>query len=307
MPRALRTRNSLDAGGPSFLARLSGNVRAMGPSAIVAITHLPSPRMNDALRTFIDVHAIDLGLAARQHEDYRRMLARAGARVVVLDENLEHPDSVFVEDVAIVLDEVAVLTSMGAPSRRGEPRAIEPELRRHRAEIVRIEAPATIEGGDVLRVGRTIFVGATARTNAAGIEALEAVTRRFGYALRPVRVDGCLHLKTACTALPDGTLLVNPRWVDLRDLAGFPVVHVADGEPDAANVALVGERVLAGSGHPRTLDVVRGRGFVVDEVDLSEFAKAEGCATCLSILVPSPKVDLLATLMTMRAAKEGPR
>jgi dimethylargininase len=254
---------------------------------IVALTHLPSPRMSDALRTFIDVQPIDLALAARQHEAYRSMLARAGARVVVLETNLAHADAVFVEDTAIVLDEVAVLTSMGAPSRRDEPRGIEPELRRHRAEIVRIEAPATIEGGDVLRVGRTIFVGATARTNSAGIDALEAVARRFGYALRRVRVDGCLHLKTACTALPDGSLLVSARWVDARDLEGFPIVHVADDEPDAANVALVNARVLGAAGHPRTLDLLRARGLDVDAVDLSEFAKAEGCVTCLSILVPA--------------------
>lgn len=243
--------------------------------------------MANALRTFIDVEAIDLALAARQHEGYRQMLVRAGARVVVLEDNLAYPDAVFVEDTAIVLDEVAVLTSMGAPSRRDEPRGIEPELRRHREEIVRIEPPATIEGGDVLRVGRTIFVGATARTNSAGMDALEAVARRFGYELRRVRVDGCLHLKTACTALPDGSLLVSPRWVDARDLEGFPVVHVAEDEPDAANVALVGARVLTAAAHPRTLDLLRTRGFDVDAVDLSEFAKAEGCATCLSILVPA--------------------
>ena len=141
--------------------------------------------MNDALRTFIDVQPIDLALAASQHEGYRRMLERAGATVVVLAESLAYADAVFVEDTAIVLDEVAVLTSMGAPSRRDEPSAIEPELRRHRPEIARIEAPATIEGGDVLRVGRALFVGATARTNTAGMDALEAIARRFGYSLRP--------------------------------------------------------------------------------------------------------------------------
>lgn len=253
---------------------------------IVAITHLPSPRMGDALRTFIDVETIDLALANDQHVAYRDALARAGAEVIVLDSNLAHPDAVFVEDTAIVLDEVAVLTAMGAPSRHAEPQGIEPELRRHRGEIVRIEAPGTIEGGDVLRVRRTIFVGMSARTNPAGIDALEAVTRRFGYALRRVAVEGCLHFKTACTALPDGTMLLNPRWVKAADLEGFPVLHVAEGESDAANVALVNGRVIAAAAHPRTLDLVRARGFEVDAVDLSEFAKAEGCATCLSILVP---------------------
>lgn len=254
--------------------------------AIVAITHVPSPAMNDALRTFIDVHAIDLDLAALQHEDYRRVLERAGAQVVLLDVNVALADAVFVEDTAVVLDEIAILTSMGAPSRRAEVVGIEEELRRHRREIARIEAPATLEGGDVLRVGRTLFVGATARTNRAGFEALKRIAGRYGYDVRSVAVDRCLHLKTACTALPDGTMLVSPRWIDARDLAGFPVLHVAEGEPDAANVLLVGERVVMGAAHPRTVALVRARGFQVDTVDLSEFAKAEGCATCLSILVP---------------------
>jgi dimethylargininase len=259
----------------------------MSRTGLVAITHSVSPRMDDAVRTFIDVQAIDLDLAALQHEEYRRVLERAGAQVVLLDANLAHADAVFVEDTAVVLDEVAILTSMGAPSRRDEPRGIEPELRRHRAEVVRIEAPATLEGGDILRVGRTLLVGATARTNRAGVAALRSIAGRFGYEVRTVAVDGCLHLKTACTALPDGALLINPRWLDPRDLSGFALLNVADGEPDAANVALVGERVLMGAGHPRTLDLVRQRGFAVDAIDLSEFAKAEGCVTCLSILVPS--------------------
>ena len=257
------------------------------PLALVAITHKPSPRMNDALRTFVDIAPIDVARAERQHEAYRLMLAHAGARVVVLDVNRDHADACFVEDTAVVLDEVAILTSMGAASRREEPRGIETELRLHRKEIVRIEAPATLEGGDVLRVGRTLFVGATARTNAAGIAALTTIARPFGYDVRTVRIDGCLHLKTACTALPDGSLLVSPQWVDERDLEGFELIHVPAEEPEAANVALVGRRVLMGGPHPRTIDLLQSRGFDVDAIDLSEFAKAEGCVTCLSILVPS--------------------
>jgi dimethylargininase len=244
--------------------------------------------MNAALRTFIDVHEIDLDRASLQHEEYRRALERAGAEVVLLDMNAEHADAVFIEDTAVVLDEVAILTSMGAPSRRAEVRGVEAELRRHRSELAHIEPPATLEGGDVLRVGRTLFVGATDRTNRAGFEALRAIAGRHGYDVRSVAVDGCLHLKTACTALPDGTLLASPRWLDARALSGFSVIEVAEGEPDAANVLLVGERVLMASGHPNTAELVRKRGFEVDVVDLEEFAKAEGCATCLSILVSSP-------------------
>ena len=117
------------------------------------------------------------------------------------------------------------------------------------------------------------------------MDALDVVLRRLGYTLRRVRIDGCLHLKTACTALPDGRLLVSPGWVDLRDLEGFGIVNVAEDEPDGANVALVNGRVLAAAAYPRTLERLRGLGFDVDAVDLSEFAKAEGCVTCLSILL----------------------
>jgi len=255
-------------------------------SGIVAITHVPSPQMNDALRTFIDVHAIDLERAMRQHEDYRRVLERAGAEVVTLTASIAHADAVFVEDTAIVLDEIAVLASMGASSRRREVDGVEAELKRHRVDVARIDAPATLEGGDVLRVGRTLFVGATTRTNDAGFDALARIAGRYGYDVRRVAVDGCLHLKTACTALPDGTLLVNARWLDTRDLAGAPLLHVDDGEPDAANVVLIGERVVMAAAYPRTIELVRRRGFHVDAVDLSEFAKAEGSATCLSIIVP---------------------
>jgi dimethylargininase len=158
------------------------------------------------------------------------------------------------------------------------------ELRRHRAEVARVELPATLEGGDVLRVGRTLYCGVTGRTNRAGVESLRRIAGRFGYEVRGVAVVGCLHLKTACTALPDGTLLVNPRWLDARDLGGRAVLEVAEGEPDAANVLLLGDQVITASAHPRTAERVRARGWSVTTVELSEFAKAEGCATCLSLL-----------------------
>lgn len=244
--------------------------------------------MNDAVRTFIDVEAIDFARVCRQHEEYGRVLARAGAEVITLDVNLAHADAVFIEDTAVVLDEVTILTSMGAPSRREEVTGIEAELRRRglAKAIERLEAPATLEGGDVLRVGRTLFVGATGRTNDAGFAAFARIARAHGYDVRRVAVRGCLHLKTACTALPDGTMLVNPAWLNVDDLADRPLLPVAAGEPSAANVVLLGGRVIMAAAHARTVELVRGRGFEVDAVDLSELAKAEGAATCLSLLVP---------------------
>jgi dimethylargininase len=250
---------------------------------MLAITHVPSPNLDRCLRTHVAPAPIDYGRAVRQHEAYCQLLRRCGADVRTLDVNRQQPDCVFVEDTAIVLDEVAVLASMGHPSRCGEPAGIEPELRKYRA-VERVEAPATIEGGDVLRVGRTLLVGLSARTNLAGVSALEAVARRYGYDVVPVPVHQCLHLKSACTALPDQSLLVNPAWLEAHALRGFTLVRVPQEEPDAANVALVGTSVCVAASHPRTADLIRQLGFDVQTVDLSEFAKAEGCVTCLSIL-----------------------
>ncbi len=251
----------------------------------LALTHLPSLNMNAAVRTYIDVESIDACRAALQHADYRRVLQAAGAEVVVLDVNREHPDAVFVEDTAVVLDECAIVTSMGTPSRRGEIHGIERELRRHRTEIARIELPGTLEGGDVLRVGRTLFVGETGRTNREGFASFAHVAGRYGYAVRGIKVTGCLHLKTACGVLPDGTILAHASWIDASDFNGFSVVAIADDEPYAANTVLVGDRVVMASAHPRTIESVRRLGFHVDDVHLDEFAKAEGGPSCLSVIV----------------------
>ncbi|MEX0718209.1 MAG: arginine deiminase family protein [Planctomycetaceae bacterium] len=248
-----------------------------------ALTHLPSPRMADCLRMHADGPPIDAARAVRQHAEYRRMLARAGAAVESLDANLEWPDAVFIEDTAIVLDEAAVLCSMGHPARRGEPAGVEPALRRIR-EIERIELPATIDGGDVLRIGRRLLVGLSGRTNAAGVEALAAIVRRHGYAVEAVHVPGALHLKSACTALPDGRLLANPAWLGDGVPREFEIVPVPADEPHAANVALVGDTVCAAAGHPRTAEAIRALGFRLETTDLSEFANADGCTTCLSLL-----------------------
>jgi dimethylargininase len=251
---------------------------------MLAITHVPSPNLQQAQRTYVAPAPIDCAVALRQHAAYCDMLRECGARVVALDVNRDLPDCVFIEDTAIVLDEVAVLASMGAPSRRAEPAGIEPELRKYRP-VERVLPPATVEGGDVLRVRRTLLVGLSSRTNAAGADVLQAVAGRFGYAVRPVPVRGCLHLKSACAALPDGRLLINPDWLEVAALADFELVHVPREEPDAANAALVGGHVCMAAAHPETTDLVRRLGFAVRVIDLSEFAKAEGCVTCLSLLL----------------------
>jgi dimethylargininase len=256
----------------------------MATPKLLAITHLPSPRLQACQRTFIPTVEIDSELAVRQHERYRQVLCECGADIVALDHNIALPDSAFIEDTAIVLDEVAILGSMGAPSRRAEPAAIESELRKHRT-VVRVDPPATLEGGDVLRIGKRLLVGLSARTNQAGIVALRQITAPHGYHVLAVPVHGCLHLKTACTALPDQSLLVNPKWIQTDVLGSFSCHPVPDDEPWGANLAFVGATIVMPCNHPQTGRSVESRGFHVRTVDISEFQKAEGGVTCLAVFV----------------------
>jgi dimethylargininase len=250
---------------------------------IVAITHVPSPHMERCERSYVAPVPVDYGRALRQHDRYCDVLRQCGAEVRTLDVNQPLPDCAFVEDTAIVLEEVAILASMGTESRRGEPAGIAPELRRYR-EVCPVELPATLEGGDVLPVGRTLLVGLSSRSNQAGVAALEALVRRFGYQVLSVPVRGCLHLKTACTALPDDVLLVNPDWVDVQALRGFSWIRVPDEEPWAANTARIGTSVCLSADHPQTARTLAAMGLAVRSIDVSEFAKAEGGVTCLSLV-----------------------
>jgi dimethylargininase len=251
---------------------------------MLALTHLPSPYLEQCQLTHVARAPIDHALATRQHAEYCQVLRDCGASVVTLDVNRHLPDCAFIEDTAVVLDEVVILTPMGTAARRAEPAGVEPELRKYRP-VERIELPATVEGGDVLRVGRTLFVGLSSRTNRAGIEALDSLVRRHGYAVVAVPVTGCLHLKTACTALEDKRFLVNPAWLDVRALHGFELLRVPQEEPWAANTARVGGSICLAAGQPRTAGLIDSLGFDVRAIDLSEFAKAEGGVTCLSILM----------------------
>lgn len=239
--------------------------------------------MQEYARTFVGDETIDLALARRQHAAYEDALRSCGAAVTTLDTNLAHPDCVFVEDTAIVLDEVAVMMSMGAASRRGEPAGIEPTLRAYRP-IARVSLPATIDGGDVVRAGRSIHVGLSARTNAGGVDALRDAVRAYGYSVTGVPVTGCLHLKSACSALPDGRYLVNADWIDVAPLPAASLLHVPASEPWAGDVLVIGDRIIASDAFPRTIELLRGEGFFVIPVSVSEFAKAEGGVTCLSLV-----------------------
>jgi dimethylargininase len=253
---------------------------------MLALTHLPSPNLERGQRTHIAHVPIDYDRALQQHAAYCRMLRDCGVDVVTLNVNHELPDATFIEDTAVVLDEVAVLALMGAETRRDEPAGIEPELRKYR-ELHRLEAPATLEGGDVLRVGRTLLVGVSQRTNAAGVRVFEAIVQRYGYRVLPVPLRGCLHLKTACTALPDGRLFVNPSWLDIQALDGFATVSIPEGEPWAANTLPLGSTVCLAAANVQTARLLQEEGFAVRTVQLSELAKAEGSVTCLSLVFKS--------------------
>ena len=255
----------------------------MPVASLVALTHAPPPTLERGERTYVGRSPIDFPLAQRQHAQYCDVLRSCGVRVFTIDTNAAHADAVFVEDTAIVLDEIAVLTSPGAVSRRAEIAGIEPELRKYRT-VARIELPATIDGGDVVVVGKRVFVGASARSNEAGASALQDVLARFGYRVARVGLRDCLHLKSACCALPDGRLLVNPHWIDGDGLRDFECVPIPEDEPFAADFASVGDTVIMSETNPRTAELVRQLGFEVRATPLSEFEKAEGGVTCLSII-----------------------
>jgi dimethylargininase len=249
----------------------------------VAITRKPSRLLELGERTHIGRDPIDFDKALAQHDAYRAALTDLGAAVSRLDDAESFPDGVFVEDTALVLDEAAITMRPGAESRREEVIGIVAALMPYR-EVITIGAPATIDGGDTVVAGKKILVGRSARTNSAGIDALANLTRRFGYSVRAVRMSGCLHLKSGCTALPDGRLLINRSWIDARDLGDFDFVDVPADEPWGGDVAFIGRTVLAAAAFPRTLETLEAHGHPVRPVDVSEFAKAEGGVTCMSLI-----------------------
>ena len=250
---------------------------------IIALTREPARTLGSCELTYREREPIDVEAAARQHRGYCDALRACGARVVTLPAFDELPDSVFVEDTAIVLDEVAVLTRPGARSRRGEVVLNGPEVARLRP-VLRVAPPATLEGGDVLRLGRTLYVGLSPRTNAEGAAALRRFVAPFGYEVLTVELRGCLHLKTACSALDDRTVLANPGWVDAGVFRDCEVVPVDAAEPWAANVLNVAGTVCVSDAFPRTAELISARAYDVRAVEVSEFAKAEGAMTCMSLL-----------------------
>ena len=250
---------------------------------LIAITRAVSPAINQCELGFIERQEISLAKAEEQHRLYEACLAELGATVVSLPAEPDYPDSVFVEDPAVVVDEVAVMTLMGAPSRRGESESLARALERYRP-LRHLREPATLEGGDVMRIGRTLFVGVSHRSNRDGIGQLAVELAPFGYTVVAVEVRGALHLKTACCYIGDGVILANREWLDTAPFGEFRIVDIAPDEPRAANVLFVGNSVIAPRCFPRTAEILAGLGKKVRLVDVSELMKAEAGVTCSSLL-----------------------
>jgi dimethylargininase len=249
----------------------------------IALTRAVSPAITGCELTYLPRVAIDVRKVSAQHAEYERVLQDLGCTVRRLEAAPDMPDSVFIEDIAVVLDEIAILTRPGAESRRAESAAVAEALDSYRP-LARIEPPGTMDGGDVLVVGRSVFVGCSSRTNMAGIDQLRHFVTPLGYALQPVSVRGCLHLKSAVTAASDETLLMNPAWARPEEFRGFSLIDVDPGEACGANIVRVMSRLLCSAAFPRTHERLERRGFEVTAVDVSEIAKAEGAVTCCSLL-----------------------
>ena len=249
----------------------------------IALTRDISPGMHRCELSHLARAPIDLALAEEQHAGYEHCLLELGCRVHRLPADEGMPDAVFIEDTAVVVPELAVITRPGAASRRGETAALAPVLATYRS-VAEIESPGTLDGGDVLQIGRTLYVGRGARSNEDGIAQLARLLAPFGYRVVAVETRDCLHLKTAATEAGPGLVVVNPRWVDPGVFGAVHLVEVDPGEPFAGNVLRVGDATICAAAYPGTLRQLEAAGVAVRAVDMSEFAKAEGGVTCCSVI-----------------------
>ncbi len=248
-----------------------------------AITRKVSRSIVDCELTHLERAPIDIGRARQQHSKYEQTLQGLGLVVVSLPEEPGLPDSVFVEDCAIVLDECAIITRPGARSRRPETASIAAALAPYR-ELATIQEPGTVDGGDVLTVGRKIHVGLTTRSNRSAIEQMQEFVKPYGYSVQGVPVSGCLHLKSAVTQVAEDTLLINPAWVDKETFPHMDFIEIDPTEPYAANALEIGRSVIYQPAFPKTIERLEAVGIHPILVDQSELAKAEAALTCCSLV-----------------------
>ena len=258
-----------------------------------AFTRSVGPKLGECALTHLDRAPIDVAAASLQHDGYEQALRDAGLEVIRLPHLPEHADGVFVEDTALLINGHAIITRPGAPSRASEIESTALGLDRH-FDLHRIEN-GHVDGGDVLRIGSTLYVGLSSRTNYEGFAALKQLVGRLGFETVAARPRNCLHLKSAATlAGHDATgrlvLVYNSHALDREQFVGADMMAVDENERTAANVLRVGERLIMPAGNPRTAELLRARGFQVIEVDVSELQKAEAGVTCMS-LISEPTAD----------------
>ena len=250
----------------------------------IAITRKISPRFNECEVTHIERTPIDLNVARAQHQEYVHALAALGCQVIELPEEPDLPDSVFVEDTAFILPEVAVITRPGADSRKPETESIIRALSSYRP-LVHVTEPGTVDGGDVLVLGKNIYIGNSTRSNTDAVHQIQQMLDHYGYTVTAVDMHDCLHLKTALTKVDDKTLLINPNWVDTSHFKGFDWIEVDSAEPFAANCLPVGDGIIFPTAFPKTSNKLEARGYKIQAVNVAELAKAEGAVTCCSLIV----------------------
>jgi len=251
---------------------------------VIAITREVSPRFNECEITHIERTPIDLDVARAQHHEYVKVLKTLGCSVIELPAEADLPDSVFVEDTAFILPEAAVITRPGADSRKPETESIIQALSPH-LKLIRVQEPATVDGGDVLVLGKNIYIGLSSRSNQEAIDQLNAQLHEYGYTVIGVQMHDCLHLKSAVTRVDDKTLLINKSWVDTHHFENFDWIEVDPTEPFAANCLPIGDSIVCPTSFPKTCRKIEERGYKIVPVDASELAKAEGAVTCCSLII----------------------
>ena len=254
---------------------------------LTAITRSVSPAFIHCELSFIDRQPIDLAIAQAQHRAYEKLLEKLGARIISLPPEPALPDSMFVEDPALVLDELAVILPLGTASRRPEAASLAAALAPYR-KLAYITLPGAMEGGDILRIGSKLYVGLSRRTNEEGIRQLRTLLRPFDYEIIPVPVTGCLHLKSAVTSLGRNTLLANRAWFATAPFVGFDWLDVSPNEPHSANALAIANQIVFPASFPNTLERIESAGFTVAPIDISELQKAESGLTCSSLLFTTP-------------------
>ncbi len=250
----------------------------------IAVTRKISPRFNECEITHIERTPIDLDVARAQHAEYVKTLSSLGCQVIELTEEADLLDSVFVEDDAFILPEVAVITRPGADSRKPETETIATVLSPHRP-LLHVKEPATVDGGDVLILGKNIYIGRSLRSNQQAVDQIQDLLKEYGYTVIGVEMHDCLHLKTALTKVDNQTVLINPNWVVTSHFRQFHWIEVDASEPFAANCLPVNGQIIYPTSFPKTAKKLVDHGCRIIPVQVDELAKAEGAVTCCSLIL----------------------